>query len=88
MVLGRNNFFDYKEQADTVFNEAMFNLTSMVMKKILETYNGFESLKEVVDVGGGFGANIGLIVSKYPHIKGINFDLPLVIQDAPTIQGI
>ncbi|PIA38176.1 hypothetical protein AQUCO_02800080v1 [Aquilegia coerulea] len=63
-----------------VFNKAMFNHTTIVMKKILETYNGFENFSEVVDVGGGVGTTISLITAKYPSIKGINFDLPHVNQ--------
>nr|KJB52490.1 hypothetical protein B456_008G264700 [Gossypium raimondii] len=29
-----------------------------------------------------------MIVSKYPTIKGINFDLPHVIENAPTCPGV
>ncbi|KAJ0967135.1 hypothetical protein J5N97_024052 [Dioscorea zingiberensis] len=66
----------------------MFNQTTLLMKKMLETYNGFESLKVLVDVGGGLGATLGIILSKYPHIKGINFDLPFVVSEAPAIPGV
>ncbi|PIA38196.1 hypothetical protein AQUCO_02800098v1 [Aquilegia coerulea] len=71
-----------------VFNKAMFNHTTIVMKKILETYNGFENFSEVVDVGGGVGTTISLITAKYPSIKGINFDLPHVIEHAPSYPGV
>jgi len=71
-----------------VFNKGMTDHSSITMKKILETYSGFESLKSLVDVGGGTGAVINMIVSKYPTIKGINFDLPHVIEDAPSYPGI
>lgn len=76
--------FEYIEKNDIALNQVMYNLTTIVMKKILEIYNGFEGLKEVVDVGGGFGANLKLLVSKHPQIKGINFDLPCVVKDAPA----
>lgn len=66
-----------------VFNQGMSNHSTIIMKKILETYQGFEGLKTVVDVGGGTGATLSMILSKYPNIKGINFDLPHVIEDAP-----
>jgi caffeic acid 3-O-methyltransferase len=29
-----------------------------------------------------------MIVSKYPSIRGINFDLPHVIEDAPSYPGM
>lgn len=66
----------------------MVNHTTIVMKKILECYKGFEEIKRLVDVGGGLGININLITSKYPHIKGINFDLPHVIEHAPSYPGM
>lgn len=70
-----------------VFNTAMFNHTTIVVKKILDLYKGFEHLKQLVDVGGGLGVTLSLITSRYPHMKGINFDLPHVIKDAPSYPG-
>ncbi|KDO43799.1 hypothetical protein CISIN_1g043449mg, partial [Citrus sinensis] len=67
-----------------IFNNGMFSHSTITMKKFLENYKGFEGLKSVVDVGGGIGASLNMIISKYPSIKGINFDLPHVIQDAPA----
>ncbi|PON78922.1 O-methyltransferase COMT-type [Parasponia andersonii] len=71
-----------------VFNKAMYNQTTLVIKKILEVYKGFEDLKQLVDVGGGLGVTLSQITSKYPHIKGINFDLPHVIEHAPSYPGV
>lgn len=71
-----------------VFNKGMADHSTITMKKILETYTGFEGLTSLVDVGGGTGAVISTIVSKYPSIKGINFDLPHVIEDAPSYPGL
>ncbi|KAH0753093.1 hypothetical protein KY285_006241 [Solanum tuberosum] len=71
-----------------VFNKAMINHTTVVMKKILENYKGFENLKTLVDVGGGLGVNLKMITSKYPTIKGTNFDLPHVVQHAPSYPGV
>ncbi|KAK8695449.1 hypothetical protein V6N13_000610 [Hibiscus sabdariffa] len=71
-----------------VFNAAMINHTTLVLKKILDSYNGFEQIGCLVDVAGGLGVTLGLITSKYPSIKGINFDLPHVIQHAPAYPGV
>ncbi|KAL6982137.1 nicotinamide N-methyltransferase [Sarracenia purpurea var. burkii] len=71
-----------------VFNKAMINHTTIVIKKILQSYKGFNQLTRLVDVGGGLGVTLNLITSKYPHIKGINFDLPHVIQHAPPYSGV
>ncbi|KAA3468598.1 caffeic acid 3-O-methyltransferase-like [Gossypium australe] len=58
------------------FNQAMSVYTTLVLNQVLETYKGFEGVSQVVDVGGGVGTNLKLIVSKHPQIRGINFDLP------------
>ncbi|PIN13650.1 Caffeate O-methyltransferase [Handroanthus impetiginosus] len=71
-----------------VFNQSMYEQSTIFMKKILEKYKGFEGLKSLVDVGGGIGASLKMIISKYPSIKGINFDLPHVIQNAPSYPGM
>lgn len=82
---------DLDPRFNKVFNTAMFNHTTIVMKKILESYKGFEQLTQVtqlVDIGGGLGVTFNLIISRYSDIKGINFDLPHVIQHAPAYPGI
>ncbi|KAH7578124.1 hypothetical protein JRO89_XS01G0343600 [Xanthoceras sorbifolium] len=71
-----------------VLNGAMFNVTCIVMKKILDSYKGFAQFNQLVDVGGGLGVTLHIITSKYPHIKAINFDLPHVIQNAPSYPGL
>ncbi|GAB4861514.1 Cathecol O-methyltransferase 1 [Ancistrocladus abbreviatus] len=71
-----------------VFNSAMFNHTTVIMKRIVESYKGFENVKQLVDVGGGLGHSLNIILSKYPNIKGINFDLPHVVQNASPRFGV
>ncbi|GLT90945.1 hypothetical protein SLE2022_088600 [Rubroshorea leprosula] len=71
-----------------VFNKAMINHKTIVMNKTLEVNRGLEDLKQLVDVGGGLGITLGLITPKYPYIKGINFDLPHVIEHAANYPGV
>lgn len=84
--------FEYmkeNEECFEIFNEAMMTHTIIVMKKILENYDGFESTRDctLVDVGGGIGTNLAQILSKFPHLKGVNFDLPHVVSEAPQINN-
>ncbi|XP_020224403.1 isoliquiritigenin 2'-O-methyltransferase [Cajanus cajan] len=84
-------FFEHIQLNPTlnnVFHKAMSDLCIIEMNKILETYEGFEEISLLVDVGGGIGQNLNMIISKYPSINGINFDLPHVIQNAPIYSGI
>lgn len=71
-----------------LFNQGMSNCTTMVMKKMLEVYKGFDGINVLVDVGGGIGANLKMILSKHPHIKGINYDLAHVVAGASSHPGI
>ncbi|XP_071717391.1 desmethylxanthohumol 6'-O-methyltransferase-like isoform X1 [Rutidosis leptorrhynchoides] len=71
-----------------ILNEAMACFTRITMDAILSSYD-FHGVKGIlVDIGGGIGTAINDIVINYPHIKGINFDLPHVISDAPTYEGV
>lgn len=84
------SIFQYMKDDSTLnkyFNDAMADLSCIQTRKILEVYNGFEGISVLVDVGGGKGATLHAIVSKCPSIKGINFDLPQVVQHAPPYPG-
>lgn len=58
-----------------IFNQAMFYRSTITMNKIPETYDASKGLKMVIDVGGGTQALLGMIVAKYPLIRGINFEI-------------
>lgn len=70
-----------------VFNKAMKESSTLTVNKMLDIYKGFKDVQVLVDVAGGVGATLGMIVAKYPHIKGINLDLPHAISDAPPLPG-
>ncbi|GAV75116.1 Methyltransf_2 domain-containing protein/Dimerisation domain-containing protein [Cephalotus follicularis] len=71
-----------------IFKCAMIDFNTLFMEKILVTYKGFEGLKSLVDVGGGNGSILQTIISKYPSIKGINYDLATVVENLPSYPGI
>lgn len=81
-------YMDSDPTVNTLFSNAMAAHSGIALKKVLETYKGFEGVSVLVDVAGGFGATLNMIVSKYPSIKGILFDLPHVIKHAPSYAGI
>ncbi|CAN0920832.1 Anthranilate N-methyltransferase [Linum grandiflorum] len=85
------HIFEYPSQDSRfnhTFNNGMLNQSTLVIKEVLDSYEGFEKLNMVVDVGGGLGHTISAITSRYPHIRGINFDLPHVIKQATPIPGV
>ncbi|KAM5571392.1 hypothetical protein ABKV19_011807 [Rosa sericea] len=71
-----------------IFKNSMKEFNPILMKEILENYKGFEGVNTLVDVGGGDGTILNMIVSKYPTIKGINYDLASVIEKSPSYPGI
>ena len=71
-----------------LFNQAMLNHSRLSMNMILEKYEGFKDVRVLVDVGGGLGSTLGAITERYPHIHGINFDLPHVIASCVPRQGV
>lgn len=71
-----------------LFNEGMKNHSTIFTKTFLQLYQGFNDINTLVDVGGGVGATLSIITSKYPKMKGINFDLPHVIADALPYPGM
>ncbi|XP_017242006.1 trans-anol O-methyltransferase 1 [Daucus carota subsp. sativus] len=85
------NVFEYLEKDKhlaSLLSEAMDKSIATSMDILLKMYKGFEGVKQVVDVGGAHGATLSCIVSLNPHVKGINFDLPHVVKDAPKLPGI
>ncbi|RRT34171.1 hypothetical protein B296_00053743, partial [Ensete ventricosum] len=68
---------------NSLFNEFMRNHAAIIMKKLLEVYSAFDGIEVLVDVGGGVGISLHMITSMHPHIKGVNYDLPHVISEAP-----
>lgn len=82
--------FQYMEKnhgLNDLFNKAMAGASTLELNQILKIYKGFEGVSTLVDVGGGVGQALEQILSQYPSIKGINFDLPQVIQTAPPHPG-
>lgn len=47
--------------------------------RILDSYQGFEGVKVLGDMVGGYGATLKTVIARYPHVKGVNFDLPQAI---------
>ncbi|KAL0360216.1 UNVERIFIED_CONTAM: Caffeic acid 3-O-methyltransferase 2 [Sesamum radiatum] len=89
-IHGKSNYELIISNPETlkVMHDGMTAHSTTLMKKTIKIYDGFSSFDSIVDVGGGTGTTLGIIVAKYPHIKGINFDLPQVVQHAPSYNGV
>ncbi|KAI3736425.1 hypothetical protein L6452_15968 [Arctium lappa] len=72
-----------------LFDDAMACDARVAVAAVIEGCSEvFEGLKTMVDVGGGDGTALRLIVKAFPWIKGINFDLPHVVSVARAFPGV
>ncbi|KAL2645203.1 hypothetical protein R1flu_012790 [Riccia fluitans] len=95
LAYGKKNF-EYMETDKRflkVLNESMATHAQIFVKLLLdhEHYRGFEGLNSLVDVGGGVGTAMAMILEKHPNLRGINFDLPHVVANgvqAPRLEHV
>ena len=71
-------------EANAIFNAAMISSSSRRIGPVIAAYD-FSGIRTVVDVGGGHGAFIAAILSAYPTMRGILFDLPHVVAGAQPL---
>jgi hypothetical protein len=71
-------------EAAKLFGKAMTSLTSQEIKAVLDAYE-LSGIEKVVDVGGGQGRLLTAILKEYPYMKGVLFDLPMVIDSAKDL---
>ncbi|OBK72716.1 hydroxyneurosporene methyltransferase [Mycobacterium sp. 1164985.4] len=79
-------YFDYLDtdpDLAQVFNKAM-TATSGITNEIALGQYDFKDFKLIVDVGGGHGLLLSTILNGAPDARGIVYDLPSVVTDAPT----
>lgn len=68
----------------TLFNKTMVGFHGMEPPAIASAYN-FSAFQTIADVGGSTGNLLATILSRYPEPRGILFDLPHVVRDAPAL---
>ncbi|MGE0088083.1 MAG: methyltransferase [Bacteroidales bacterium] len=79
-----SDVFEYMEvnpHNNKVYNKAMTNSSLLISKAILSEYS-FGNYNCIVDIGGGEGILLAMILKKYKNLKGINFDLPHVVSES------
>jgi SAM-dependent methyltransferase len=68
------------ELAET-FNNAMTSGSEFVIYSTLAAYD-FGGYRTIIDVGGGHGRLLSMILAKVPNARGVLFDLPSVVAGA------
>lgn len=81
-------FYKYLEQHPEnlrIFGEAMTSLSGTENPEIAAAFQAVHKdarIRTVVDVAGGFGSLLALILKKNPKLRGVLFDMPPVIERA------
>lgn len=78
---GLFDYLDGNPAAAAVFQDMMTGLTSAKCDAILRAYD-FSGVGTFADVGGGHGALMARVLSAYPGMQGLLFDLPSVAEGA------
>lgn len=77
-------FFEYVEtDADlaAAFNNAMTASSEFTIYAVLAAYD-FTGFRKIIDVGGGHGRLLSMILSKATDARGVLYDLPAVVDGA------
>lgn len=69
-----------------IFDEAMASRSAAENAAMLAVYD-FSYAKCVVDVGGGNGALLIAILKAFPHLEGVLFDMPHVVERARPLDN-
>lgn len=78
------NCFDYlatQPESAAIFHSAMTGYTSQVHAAVAESYD-FGTARDVIDVGGGHGALLALLLEQHPRLRGVLFDRESVVAQA------
>jgi len=78
------SFFDHLRQhpdEEAVFNRMMIAVHGGEPAAVAEAYD-FSGIGTVVDVGGGLGTMLVTLLRRHPHLTGILFDAPSVVEEA------
>jgi hypothetical protein len=71
-------------ELSTRFNQSMNGVFGMEPACVAAAYD-FSAFQSIVDVGGGNGNLLAQILSRYPGPRGLVFDQPHVVAEAPAL---
>jgi SAM-dependent methyltransferase len=79
--------FDYllsDEGSRDIFNRAMTAVSAVTADAVTAAYD-VSGFHKIVDVGGGHGRLLSALLKSAPDARGVLFDMPVVVEDAPPM---
>jgi hypothetical protein len=80
-VADPNAYRDRHPEAAALFHHAMTARVKPIAEALVTAYD-FSSVSSVVDIGGGHGQLVIRLLLRYPLLRGVVFDLPVVVGQA------
>jgi hypothetical protein len=77
-------FFETNKELGEIFNQAMTSTSHAQSAAVLDAYD-FSGIGTLADIAGGRGHLLGAIMRRYPEMKGVLFDLRVVLSGAPEM---
>lgn len=74
-------YFQNHPESSEIFNGAMTSFASNMHSAVVKAYD-FSGFKQIVDVGGGHGRLLSVILENTPNLSAVLFDLPHVVEGA------
>lgn len=78
------DYLDEHPQTAAAFNQRMTAFFTQRNTGVAAAYD-FSSCRTIIDVAGGQGSLLATILSAYPTVRGVLFDLPTVVEAAPPL---
>lgn len=78
------DYFAQHPEAASLFSEAMVGFHGSEPPTVAEAYD-FSGVQTVVDVGGATGNMLAALLSRHAGLRGVLYDLPHVVCDAPAL---
>jgi DNA-binding transcriptional ArsR family regulator len=78
------DYFAEKPELAALFNQTMTSISEMTDAPVVAGYD-FSVYPTIVDVGGGHGPFLATILAAAPASRGVLYDLPLVVANAPNV---
>jgi hypothetical protein len=69
-------------QTQTIFNQAMRDLSAAISPAVAASFE-WNRFPVIADIGGGIGSQLSSILDSHPSCRGILFDQPAVVAEAP-----
>jgi len=88
LATGRRGYahIEADPEGAAIFNGAMVEITRLIASELARMVD-FSAVRRVVDIGGGYGELLTVILSAHPHLHGTLFDLPHAMSGAAALAG-